>query len=300
MAWNGADLNWATARRHWPHAEHSRFEHAAGLVWHVQTMGDGPVVLLVHGTGSSTHSWSGLMPLLAARYRVIAADLPGHGFTEPGNARQSSLPGMAAGLAALLNRLDMSPDLVLGHSAGAAVLAQLCLDHGVAPLALVSVNGALLPLGGLAGQFFAPAAKLLSMMPPVPRLLSWRAADRRMVARLVKETGSTPPPAMVDIYHQLIRSPRHVAGTLRMMANWDLAPLSRRLQRLSPTLYLIACDNDRTVPPTEARRLHRQLPASRLTVLPRLGHLGHEEDPERFAELLDGIAVDCGLAGAAG
>ena len=68
------------------------------------------------------------------------------------------------------------------------------------------------PLGGLAGQFFAPAAKLLSMMPPVPRLLSWRAADRRMVARLVKETGSTPPPAMVDIYHQLDQTNLTVLG----------------------------------------------------------------------------------------
>jgi magnesium chelatase accessory protein len=295
MAARGAELNWADARRHWPHAECSRFERAAGLNWHVQTMGSGPVLLLVHGTGASTHSWAGLLPLLAKHFHVIAMDLPGHGFTEPGGARQSSLPGMAAGLSALLRELEATPALVVGHSAGAAVLARLCLDGGIAPRALISLNGALLPLRGLAGQFFAPAAKLLAMVPQVPHLFSWRAADRRMVARLVKETGSTPPPQMIDIYHQLVRSPRHVAGTLRMMANWDLAPLARQLHRLAPALYLVACQNDRTVSPNEARRVVRQLPDSHLIVVPGLGHLGHEENPQRFADLIEGVAVACGV-----
>ncbi len=292
MAASTTELNWASARRHWPHATCSQFERAAGLTWHVQRMGEGPVVLLVHGTGASTHSWASVMPLLAKRFQVVAMDLPGHGFTESGGARQSSLPGMAAGVTALLHRLEIAPAVVVGHSAGAAIAARMCLDGGISPAALVSLNGALLPLRGLAGQFFAPTAKLLAMVPQVPQLFSWRAADRRMVARLVKETGSTPPAQMIDIYHQLVRSPRHVAGTLRMMANWDLAPLSRQLQRLAPALYLIACENDRTVSPNEARRVHRLLPDSQLIMVPGLGHLGHEEAPERFASLIEGAAGD--------
>jgi magnesium chelatase accessory protein len=143
-----------------------------------------------------------------------------------------------------------------------------------------------LPLRGLAGQFFTPAAKLLAMFPQVPRLFSWRAADRRMVARLVQETGSTPPPQMIDIYHQLVRSPRHVAGTLRMMANWDLGPMARQLPGLPAALFLVACENDHTVPFTEARRIHRLLPESELIKVPGLGHLGHEEDPAQFARLI--------------
>jgi magnesium chelatase accessory protein len=252
-------------------------------------LGKGPDLLLVHGTGASTHSWSALAPLLAERYRVIAPDLPGHGFTDSGLERQSSLPGMAYGLAALLDQLGADPALVVGHSAGAAVLARVCLDGCIDPQALVSLNGALLPLRGLPGQFFAPTAKLLAMFPQVPRLFSWRAADRRMVARLVKETGSTPPPQMIDIYHQLVRSPRHVAGTLRMMANWDLSALARQLPALRPPLFLVACENDHTVPLTEARRVYRLLPDSELITIPALGHLGHEEDPERFADLIQVI-----------
>jgi len=284
------DLDWASEGSGWPNAAHSRFERVGDLTWHVQEMGSGPAVLLVHGTGASTHSWAALAPLLATRFRVIAPDLPGHGFTQLGSQAQSSLPGMASSMAALMNRLALTPVLAVGHSAGAAVLARMCLDGAISPRALISLNGALLPLRGLAGQFFAPAAKLLAGFSLVPRLFSWRGADRRVAERLIRDTGSTLEPEMVDLYHRLIRAPSHVSGTLRMMANWDLEPLSRQLHRIAPRLYLIACENDRTVPPGEARRLHRLLPESHLVALPGLGHLGHEERPERFAQLIFEIA----------
>lgn len=74
-------MNWDHDGRDWPNREHSRFVEAAGLRWHVQQMGRGPVLLLLHGTGASTHSWRALMPLLAAEFTVVAPDLPGHGFT---------------------------------------------------------------------------------------------------------------------------------------------------------------------------------------------------------------------------
>ena len=72
-------LDWALENSTWPHAEISRFHQVGGLRWHVQQMGEGPPILLIHGTGASTHSWRDLAPLLAERFTVIAADLPGHG-----------------------------------------------------------------------------------------------------------------------------------------------------------------------------------------------------------------------------
>jgi magnesium chelatase accessory protein len=104
---------------------------------------------------------------------------------------------------------------------------------------------------------------------------------------------------MIDLYQRLVRSPRHVTGTLRMMANWDLAPLAPELHRIAPLLYLVACENDRTVPASEARRLHRLLPDSHLVRVPDLGHLGHEEEPRRFAELILDIAAGCDPEGPA-
>ena len=89
-------LDFARDGADWPNREASRFVEAGGLSWHVQVMGQGPDLLLLHGTGGATHSWRGLAPLLAQHFRVVAPDLPGHGFTTARRAPDLSLPGMAA------------------------------------------------------------------------------------------------------------------------------------------------------------------------------------------------------------
>ena len=72
------------------------------------------------------------------------------------------LNGMARKVAELLRVMSFTPTLVIGHSAGAAVAARMVLDDAVAPIALLSLNGAFLGFGGLAGQLFSPIARLLA------------------------------------------------------------------------------------------------------------------------------------------
>ena len=121
-------LTWEKDGRDWPNREVSRFVRAAGLTWHVQKAGQGPVLFLIHGTGATTHSWDGLLPLLARDFTVVAADMPGHGFTSAPPPSHMSLPGMARLHAGLLRELNLAPALVAGHSAGAAILARMGLD----------------------------------------------------------------------------------------------------------------------------------------------------------------------------
>jgi magnesium chelatase accessory protein len=279
----------------WPHREASAFVTSGGMRWHVQQLGAGPALLLLHGTGASLHSWSGLLPLLAQSFRVLALDLPGHGFTEAPDTEGFSLPGMARSIAGLLQTLDFTPTLVLGHSAGAAVAARLCLDDAIAPAAVISLNGALEPFSGLQAQLFRPAAKLLSALSFVPAVVALQAGRPQSVERMVASTGSTLGPEALHHYRHLVQMPGHVAAALKMMANWDLASLYRDLPRLQPRLWLVACSNDRAVPEAQARRLHEALPRSRLRLLPGLGHLGHEEDPEQFRQLILEIAVEGGV-----
>ena len=88
--------DWDEDGRDWPNREASRVVSAGGLRWHVQVLGTGPTLLLVHGTGAATHSWRDLAPRLARRFTIVAPDLPGHGFTSsPGDDRMS-MPAMAA------------------------------------------------------------------------------------------------------------------------------------------------------------------------------------------------------------
>lgn len=297
----GDRLVWERDGRDWPHRDASRFVDAGGLRWHVQrfdarradSVTPAPAILLIHGTGASTHSWRGLAPLLAQHFSVVSVDLPGHGFTQmPAGGTSSpqlSLPGMARALGALLNALAVTPTMLVGHSAGAAIAARMCLEGWASPKAVVSLNGALLPLGGLAGQFFLPAAKLMVAAPFIPRLFSWRASDPTVLQRLIDGTGSTLDADGVALYGRLVSSPGHAAGVLGMMANWDLDALARDLPRLSTPLSLVVGANDLTVPPEQAGRVLALLRAgARMPVitLPRLGHLAHEERPDLIAEIV--------------
>ncbi|WP_270933239.1 alpha/beta fold hydrolase BchO [Falsiroseomonas oryzae] len=278
--------SWEHDGRDWPNRDASRFVTAGGLRWHVQVMGDGPVLLLVHGTAAATHSWRDLMPILATRFRVVAPDLPGHGFTDlPAQARLS-LPGMAGALAALLHAIDARPVLAAGHSAGAAVVLRLALDNRIAPAVIVSLNGALLPLGEKHAAFFTRAARMLVGLPFVPSLFAWRASNRAVAERLLRDTGSRIDARGVDLYARLFRHASHVSAALGMMANWDLLPLLQDLPRLKTRLVLAVGANDRSIPPAQAERVRSRLPTAEIASFPGLGHLAHEEKPREVAELL--------------
>ncbi len=293
-------LDWDRDGQDWPHREASQFVDAAQLRWHVQRWrrpgsdaGAAPLILLLHGTGSSTHSWRGLVPLLLPHVDLLALDLPGHGFTgmPAGGAasQQLSLPGMAQAVSTLLQTLELSPTWVIGHSAGAAVGLRMALDGFIAPRAIMGLNAALLPLSGLAGQVFSPVAKLMAGTAFVPRYFASRAAEPSVLKRLIDSTGSTLDAEGTALYGRLVTNPGHAAGALGMMANWDLDALASRLPRLQTPLDLVVGTRDRTVPPSQAERVLSRLPtglSSSLTRLPGLGHLAHEEQPALVADLV--------------
>ena len=277
---------WQREGTTWPNHQFSRFVRAGHLRWHVQMAGTGPVLILVHGTGASTHSWRHMLPLLAQRFTVVAADLPGHGFTEPAGGAGCSLEGMSESHSRLLEALQLEPVFCAGHSAGAAILCRMALDGRLAARAIVSINGAFMPFGGGAGVVFAPLARLFSRAPFVSQLIAWGAGDPAAVARVLDSTGSKLDAEGLALYVRLVREPSHVAGALCMMSHWNLAGLEGRLRRLTQPLTLIVGEEDRTVPPAQGRDLLPKLNGGTLLELPGLGHLAHEEQPQKFSELL--------------
>lgn len=256
------------------------------MTFHVQVMGQGPAMLLLHGTGASTHSFRDLLPRLAPQFTVVAPDLPGHAFTQTPATRRMSLPGMASALGLLLRQLRIEPRIAVGHSAGAAIIARMSLDGLIHPAGLISLNGALRPIGGVAGQVFSPLAKAMASTSLVPRLLARWADDGDMVKRFLGQTGSTIDPAGLALYRRLLRDHRHAAGALSMMANWDVASLMGELRARPLPLVLAIGSRDRSVPPDDAYRLRDRVPGAIVETLRDLGHLAHEEAPDLVAALI--------------
>ncbi len=283
---NPAHLDWNSDGALWPNRQASRFVSAGNQRFHVQIMGaaENPAILLVHGTGASAHSFRDVLPLLAKRHHVIVPDLPGHGFTQ-NEGSDLSLPGMARALGALTKVLKVTPQTVVGHSAGVAIAMQMALEGSVLPNRIIGFNSALKPIEG--DHFFSPLAKALFLNPFVPRAFSSFARYSDATGRLLEKTGSVIDAAGREFYGKLLTSPAHVAGALGMMANWNLGPLRARMNSLPCPVTLVAAEDDRMVPASVSREAAQRIVDCELIIVAKGGHLLHEAKPEFAAQIIE-------------
>jgi magnesium chelatase accessory protein len=295
---SGRYPDWAKDGKDWPNHDASSFVRVGGYHWHEQQMGpdapDTPVCLLIHGTGAATHSWRALMPLLAKHYRVITMDLPGHGFTKSGVSGNVTLAGMAASLAALLEDRDCTPDLIIGHSAGVAIAAQLILDKGW-NVPLVGFAPALMPFPGLAARIFPSLAKMLFTNPFVSIIFSRMAQAPGQTAKfLSRSTGSHIDAEGAKYYTRLFSKSGHCDGAIRMMANWRLEALGARLGELRSPVLLVHPTKDAAIPKSAVTDAARLMPHCKVIEMPGLGHLAHEEEPALAAKIVtEFVGANC-------
>lgn len=273
----------------WPLRQHSQFISVGEQAWHLQRMGQGAPLLLLHGTGSSCHTWHRLIPRLVDSHDVIAVDLPGHGYSGSIAGGRMTLASISAEVNALLQHLGVEPHTIIGHSAGAAVAIEVGQSANDRLVQLVGINAALFPFGGVFARLFSPLAQLAAIVPFLPGLVRRMAADPDMVQRMIENTGSVLNQQDILLYRHLLQSESHIRATMKMMADWDLQSLFDRLAPLAERLHLIVAEKDIAVDPGEARKVCRRYPAVSCSELAGLGHLAHEEDPERVLLALDDI-----------
>ncbi len=278
----------------WPNRSVSRQVLSFGTRWHVQRMGEGPTLVLIHGTGSSTHSFRDLLPLLSTSFDVLAVDLPGHGFSSRLPDGAMTLSAIARGLSGLFETLDVTPRYLVGHSAGAAIALRFALDAREAPEAIVGLNAALLPFGGMLTRVFSPLAQFFASTKLMPGLLARRAQDRKAVERVIRGTGSVIDAAGIDGYQRLFRREAHLSAVLAMMASWELSRLRQELPALDNRVLLMAGARDRAVNPGEATRVADHMRRAEVITLEDSGHLAHEERPEQVAAIIRRFCMEPG------
>ena len=283
----------------WPHRERSASVEANGMVWHVQRFGgDGtdaarPRILLLHGTGASTHSFRDCAPLLAHDADVLVPDLPGHAASGTPRGDGLTLPSMAKGIGVLCRKLEFAPDIVVGHSAGVAVAIGATLEGHLAPKAIIGFNAALKPIEGYA--LFSPLAKALFLNPLTPSLFAQAGGRETTARRLIEGTGSRIDRWGIELYRRLFAERSHVNGALGMMANWDLATLQRHMPALRVPLVLVTATDDRAIPAHDAPEHLKRVRHGRHIALSSGGHLLHEERPKEAVVLIENAMNEVGL-----
>jgi pimeloyl-ACP methyl ester carboxylesterase len=262
-----------------PAVRAGRSVDVAGVPVRVHELGEGPPVLLLHGSGPGTTgwgAWAATAAALASRHRVVVPDQAGFGATPAPAGARPGLAGWSGQAAALMEALGLARYAVVGHSMGAAVALAVAAAHPGAVTRLVGVGamGAPMPLPPALDRLWAARP---GQARTVLELLFWDGAHVSHGAVLAREEALA---AGADAFAPLFPPPRDA---------WirDLTLPPSTLAAVAAPVLLVHGREDRVVPLRDgALPLLEALPDARLHVLGRCGHVPAVEHPAAFVRLL--------------
>jgi magnesium chelatase accessory protein len=270
----------------WPNKSASRFLSVRDYKWHFQLIGAGkPTVLLIHGTGASTHSWAPIIQYLGDHCQILVLDLPGHGFSGIPRFGRSTLGAITDGFTQLLTDLKLTPSHIVGHSAGAAIAVQLAARTMIST-PVTCINAAFGNFSGMAGIMFPYIAKLAAIAPFSSSFIAQMAQDTNRVGNLMDSTGSKLSADQLRGYQFLFQRKQHVQGTLQLMADWNLDNFLSKLTLVQNQIQFVTGKNDLTVPPSVSQDWAKRIKTATILEYEGYGHLIHEEAPEIIAPLI--------------
>jgi pimeloyl-ACP methyl ester carboxylesterase len=233
----------------------------------------GPPIVLLHGLGSSSADWTLQLPALAARHRVLAVDLRGHGRSRPARGLLT-VDRLARDVAEALAALGEPTMHVVGLSLGGCVgLALASREPGrVRSLTVVNAFAKLRPAG--AGGALR-TAKRFGLMCVAPMTLAVTGVARGLFPRPEQHE------ACMAAVRSLASTPRRTYLNLMLaLAAFDARA---RLGAIRCPTLVVAGDRDRTVPRAAAEALAQGIPNARLVVIPDSGHATPHDQPAAFS-----------------
>jgi pimeloyl-ACP methyl ester carboxylesterase len=245
--------------------------------------GHGEVVLLIHGIGGSSSTWSDVIPLLAKKYRVIAPDLLGHGRSDKPRG-DYSVGALAVVLRDLLDELGIARVTVVGHSLGGGIAMQFAHQHRqyCDRIVLISSGG----FGGDVSRVFRllslPGSEfVLPMMASRPSVAAGNLL--RALAGSADRFATRPALSNRDNRRAFLRTLRAVVD----FRGQAVSALNRLCCSDDLPALIISGDQDRIIPVEHAHAAHATMPNSRLHVLAGVRHHPPTEEPEKVAGLID-------------
>jgi pimeloyl-ACP methyl ester carboxylesterase len=247
-----------------------------GTRLHVRDEGprDAPVVLMLHGFGSSLQTWDAWAEGLRERYRVLRLDLPGHGLSGPAPGGDYSDAHAHRLLDALLDARGIARATFVGHSIG----GRIAWSHAAHAPARVERLVLVAPDG------FASPGFEYGRAPEVPvTAVAMRWVLPRVALRGALEPAFADPSrltdALVERYHALMRAPGNREAMLERMRQTVLEDPVPRLRTLAMPVLLVWGERDAMIPVGNADDYLRVLHDASLARLPGVGHVPQEEAP---------------------
>lgn len=257
--------------------------HVERVAYSGEPAADGapPLIVLLHGFGASTFTWREVIAPLAQFGDVIAYDRPAFGFTErPANVDGYGPEANVAIIDALVEEAGSDREvIVVGHSAGGSLAMEYARVRPETVGRLILLSPAVYSSGGL-----SPWVMPLLGIPQIDRLGPLLAGAVASDSTGLLDESFYDTAAITDDIRDGYFAPLEVVGWERGFWNFVRAPritgLPDRLDEIRQPTLVITGDTDTVVETADSERLAQELPDAELVVIPRSGHLAHEETPE--------------------
>lgn len=285
-----------------------QFVDVDGTRVHVWVRGSGPDLVLLHGAGGNLRDFTfDLADRLSGRYRVIAFDRPGQGYTDrlpgyggAGDARGESPLEQAALLQQAAARLDVRNPIVLGHSFGGAVALAWGLNQPDETAAIVLLGAVSNPWPGDLGLYYDVTGSALggaTAVPLITALVPQSRVDSAVTGVFSPQSAPAGYAAYIGAPLTLRRASLRANGQQVRTLRPHIVEMSRRYRAaLTMPVEIVHGTADTTVPlAVHSEPLARQLTNARLTRLPGIGHMPHHADPAATIAAIDRAAHRAGL-----
>lgn len=253
--------------------------------------GSGPVVLLIHGIGDNSATWSDIMVDLARDHEVIAPDLLGHGQSDKPRG-DYSIGGFANAMRDLLSVLGVERATVVGHSMGAGVAMQFAYQYPERCERLVLVGA-----GGVS-RSVTPVLRVASL-PGSSIVIGAMESERirhlvRTGVKALRASGlalGLDAPELLRVIEDLPNLEARTAFVRTLRSVVDLrgqvvTMLDRCYLAAGMPTQLVWGTRDSIVPSHHALIAHAAMPGSRLELFEGAGHFPFRSDPARFLEVV--------------
>ena len=261
-----------------------RFVDLDGRRTHVVDQGSGSPLLLVHGFFYDSFTWHKNVHALSARFRVLAPDLWGFGYSTR-RPLAYGFPLYAEQLLLLLDELGIEKVSIAGHSMGGGTAIYFAVHHPerVEKLILVDAVGMPNPL---------PLLGRITNLPLVGELM-YKLPGAFMRRLALKTNWIYDDDFITDEYFENVTRFQKIEGSSEVMLTvlrkqfFDTLPdEARALGELGIPTLIVWGAHDRAVPPARGQEMHALLPGSRLELFDDVGHCPHDEAAERFNRLV--------------
>ena len=282
------DLDPADLQAKYANSASQFIDVGGGLLVHARDegKGDGPILVLLHGSNASLQTWEPWVKRLGMKYRVISLDQIGHGLTGPNPSDDYSTAAFVNTLDRALAKIGVDHFALAGNSMGGAVAWNYALAHPDKVNALILVDS-----GG------APEVKTkslpigfrIAMMPGVngvaevitPRFLVERSLHQSLSNQSIIDER------MIDRYWELLLYPGNRRATIMRFSAKRTPPDPAALRKLPMPVLILWGEEDKLIPVASAHWFAKALPQAKLIIYPGIGHAPMEEAAEQSAGDVD-------------